>query len=297
MLLGIVLWHPFQPVIAHGVLEMTAIDVGQGESILVTLPDGKLVLVDGGGIASFGRTTASRLDIGEDVVSPYLWSRHIRRIDVVALSHAHQDHLGGLAAILNNFEVGELWTGATPAGPVWDPLAAVARARGVKIVPMRRGDPFVFGGAHLHVIAPSVEYEPGPTPRNNDSLAISVKFGQRTFLLTGDMERQVEAELIARGLVTHADVLKVAHHGSKTSSTAALIEAASPAFAIISAGFENSYGHPHRDILDRLADHRVCVLRTDQLGLVTIRTNGLRLELETGIWLPREGIVEPVFDR
>ena len=107
--------HPFPPRTVPGTLELTAIDVGQGDSLLVAFPDGKLMLVDGGGIPSFGRAVKTRLDIGEDVVAPYLWTRSIRHIDVVALSHAHEDHIGGLAAILRDFDVKELWTGATTA--------------------------------------------------------------------------------------------------------------------------------------------------------------------------------------
>src|SRR5207302_10152874 len=133
VLLAILVRYPFAPRIEPGVLEITAIDVGQGDSILIAFPDGKLMLVDGGGIPAFGRRVKSKLDIGEDVVSPYLWSRSIRRLDVVALSHAHEDHIGGLAAILANFDVVELWTGATPDSPAWDTLRHAALRAGVKL--------------------------------------------------------------------------------------------------------------------------------------------------------------------
>jgi competence protein ComEC len=289
-LLVLLLRSPFAPRVEAGLLEITAIDVGQGDSILIAFPDGKLMLMDGGGIPAFGRRTKSKLDIGEDVVSPYLWSRSIRRLDVIALSHAHEDHIGGLGAILENFHVAELWTGATPDSPSWNGLREKAMRAGVKIRPMLRGAPFAYGGTMIQTLAPGPAYAPLSTPRNNDSLALRLRFGERSVLLTGDIERQVEAELLSEHLIEPADVLKVAHHGSKTSSTAALLDAVHPAFALISAGFENSYGHPHPDIVARLAERGICVLRTDALGLVSIRTNGHRMRVETGRWDPSGGV-------
>ena len=108
------LWHPFPPEFRRGELEMTAIDVGQGDSILVVFPDGKTMLMDGGGIPAFGGGERPKIDTGEDVVAPYLWERSFRSIDIVALSHAHEDHIGGLPAIVDDFHPRELWTGATP---------------------------------------------------------------------------------------------------------------------------------------------------------------------------------------
>jgi len=240
--------------------------------------------MDGGGIPAFGRRTKSKLDIGEDVVSPYLWSRSIRRLDVVVLSHAHEDHIGGMGAILENFHVAELWTGATPESPAWNALKDTAIRAGVKIMPMRRGVPFAYGGITIQALTPGPDYTPALAPKNNDSLTLRLRFGERSVLLTGDIERQVEAELLRENLIERTDVLKVAHHGSKTSSTAALLDSVHPAFAMISAGFENSYGHPHPDILGRLAERGICVLRTDALGLVSIRTDGRRLSVSTEKW-------------
>ncbi len=306
VLLGLMLWHPFPPLIEPGVLEITTIDVGQGDSILIAFPDGKLMLMDGGGIPAFGarpynpsvsagapRRVKSKLDIGEDVVSPYLWSRSIRRLDVVALSHAHEDHIGGLAAILENFHVKELWTGANSDNPIWDALRDKALRFGVKIVPMQRGGPFAYGGAILQTLAPRPDYVPAADPKNNDSFALRVSDGERSALLTGDIERQVEAEMLSENLIQHADILKVAHHGSKTSSTPALLDSVHPAFAMISAGFENSYGHPAPDILARLRERGVCVLRTDALGLITIRTDGHRIAVATAHWSPGSYALSP----
>jgi competence protein ComEC len=124
------------------------------------------------------------------------------------------------------------------------------------------------------------------TPRNNDSLVLRVAYGERSFILTGDIERQVERELTAGNLVATADVLKIPHHGSKTSSTAPFLDLVHPAFAVISAGFENSYGHPHPDVLGRLAERHTETLRTDTMGLITIRTDGKRIVTETPLCCP-----------
>ncbi|MBI3473199.1 MAG: ComEC/Rec2 family competence protein [Candidatus Solibacter usitatus] len=296
-LLGLLVWHPFPPQLAPGLLEVTTLDVGQGDAILVALPEGRLMLMDGGGIASFGRPRAARLDIGEDVVSPYLWTRSIRRIDVVALSHAHQDHIGGLGAILSNFAVGELWTGATPETPAWKALRARAQLRGVRIRPLRQGDRFTFGGAAIEALAPPSAYAPSAEARNNDSLALRITHGERSFLLTGDIERAVELGLVTGNLLSRTDVLEVAHHGSKTSTSPSFLDAARPGFALVSAGFENPYGHPHPDILARLAGRGIAVLRTDRLGLISIRTDGRRLDLSTHLWSASESTRTPVFDR
>jgi len=284
VLLALLLWHPFPPQIARHELEMTVVDVGQGDSILLTFPDGKLMLVDGGGIPTFGHRAPSQMDIGEDVVSPYLWQRFIGRIDVMVCTHAHADHIGGLPSLLENFHAKELWTGANSDNPAWDNLRDRARRDGVRIVPLHRGQRFHFGGAELEVLAPAVDYEPKEAPHNNDSLAFRVSFGRHSFLLSGDIERQVEAELVSEGLVRKTDVLKVPHHGSKTSSTAAFLDLLQPAFAVMSAGFENSYGHPHAEVLERYAERQACVLRTDLDGLVTVRSDGRRLRMDMARW-------------
>jgi competence protein ComEC len=277
-LLAIIVWHPFPPRVAPGMLELTAVDVGQGESLFLAFPEGKLMVLDGGGIPVFGRRTRSRLDIGEDVVSPYLWSRSIRRLDVLAVSHAHEDHLGGVPALLENFRPRELWTGAMPEGdPAWAALRAKALRQGVKIVPLHAGRRFSYGGAQVEVLAPAADYQPGPTPQNNDSLALRLSYGAHSFLLTGDIDRRVESELIAQGLVRRAEVLKIAHHGGKTSSSAPLLELVRPALAVISAGFENSYNNPSSEVLKRLTERHVVVLRTDLSGLVRVRTDGRRI--------------------
>jgi competence protein ComEC len=279
--LVLLFWHPFPAETRPGQLEMTTIDVGQGDSLLVIFPDGKRMLVDGGGIPAFGHQSHSQLDIGEDVVAPYLWERSIRSVDIVALSHAHEDHIGGLPALVSDFHPRELWTGVTPDGPAWRTLHDKATQNGVKIVPLEAPGRFAFGGAEIEVLAPFPDYLPADTPKNNDSLVLRLHYGRHSFLLSGDVERQIEWRMLDANEVPRTDVLKVAHHGSKTSSTEEFLSAVNPTFAVISAGFENSYGHPNRDVIGRLEQHRAAILRTDEDGLITIRSDGRRLTVET----------------
>lgn len=279
--LTLLLWHPFPPDVHPGQLELTAVDVGQGDSLLLVFPDGKRLLVDGGGIPTFAGRAPAQLDTGEDVVAPYLWGRGFRTVDAIALSHAHDDHIGGLPALASDFRPRELWTGATPESPGWQKLQSAAAQAGTRIRPLTAPARFAFGGAWIEVLAPLPGYIPADTPKNNDSLVLRVTYGPHSFLLTGDVERQVELWMLAENEVRRSDVLKVAHHGSRTSSTDLFLDAVRPTFGIVSAGFENSYGHPNRDVLERLAQHGTAVLRTDFDGLVTIRSDGRRLHVET----------------
>jgi competence protein ComEC len=279
--LATIIIHPFPPLVQRGKFELTAIDVGQGDSLLVTFPAGKLMLIDAGGIPSFGRAKKPGIDVGEDVVSPYLWSRSITHLDVVAVTHGHEDHIGGINAVLRNFHPSELWTGATEDSPEWRSVRETAARLGIPILEKRRSEPFDLGGATLQVLAPGPVYTASSMPTNDDSLVLWVKFGGTAFLLTGDMEKKIEAQLVAEGLLRHADVLKVGHHGSRTSSTGPLLDAVHPAFGVISVGFDNTYGHPNRVTMDALKERRIDVWRTDEDGLVTVVSDGRRLSIDT----------------
>lgn len=261
-----------------GNLELIAIDVGQGDSLLLTLPDGRTMLVDGGGFPSFGKTN---LNIGEDVVSPYLWRRGFRQVDIVAATHSHDDHIGGLAALIRNFHPREVWTGASPKTAAWGEVESAAKENGAKVLSWRAGAQIRFGPAAIDVLAPSRDYVAAATPKNDDSLVLLVRFGRHSFLLTGDAERATEYQLLASGTLPHIDVLKVGHHGSKSSTNEDFLGALRPAFGLISVGADNWYGHPHPDVLERLKESHVEVLRTDLSGLTAIRSDGRRLQVGT----------------
>ncbi len=275
----LLVWHPWPAEAQAHRLELTSIDVGQGDSLLLLFPGGARMLVDGGGILQFGAARKSNLDIGEDVVSPYLWTRGIKTLDVVVATHAHEDHIGGLPAILENFRPKELWVGANPP----QPLIELAQKLGVRVLDRRVSPPFDFSEATIEIVSPPEDYS-AMKLGNNDSLAFRVTFGARSFLLTGDLERPMEARLLGEGLAGHADVLKVGHHGSKTSSIPPFLDAVMPEVAIVSAGYENSFGHPHPDVIKRLVDRHVAILRTDLDGLVTVSTDGKRLWFDQMAW-------------
>ncbi len=279
VLFAILVIHPFSPVLEAGRLEVTAVDVGQGDSLLVVTPQGRTLLVDGGGVPGFKGRPKPRLDIGEDVVSAYLWTRSIQRIDVLALTHAHEDHSGGLASLIVNFRPRELWVGAMGESEVWQRLRAVAEKYGVRIIPRLAGERFSLGGADFHILAPFPDHVPDAVPRNNDSLIMAVRLGSRAFLLPGDAEKEVERRLASEGALEHTDVLKLGHHGSRTSSSAELLDVTRPLFAVVSAGLDNLYRHPHPDVVARLAERGVRVLRTDRGGQIRFLTDGRRLEI------------------
>lgn len=257
-------------------LEATIIDVGQGDSILVISPQGGTMLVDAGG--SLG-PVHSEFDFGEDVVSPYLWSRGLEHLDVVALTHAHGDHIGGLARIIQNFHPRELWLGINPETPALDHLLEVAAANHVAIRKYTAGDTLLWQGTGVRVLSPPRDWHPKAQPKNDDSLAFLISYGNTGILLAGDVERKMEKFVAAES--PRADVLKVAHHGSATSTTAELLQAVQPRFAAISVGAYNSFGHPRSSVLARLQAAHVRTYRTDMLGLVTFLLDGKTVTVKT----------------
>jgi competence protein ComEC len=216
------------------------------------------------------------------VVSPYLWSRRIRHLDYAALTHGHSDHMGGLSAILDNFRPRALWIGAEPESPEWRVVRQHAAADHVPIVALNRtAGAICIGGARVRVLAPSPDYVPGDIATNDDSLVLEITYGRRSILLTGDAEKPIEYDLVANAQLHPVTLLKVGHHGSRTSSSEELLNQIAPQFAIISDGYKNQFHHPHPDVLARLAEHHTAVFRTDQRGLITFRTDGDRVEIET----------------
>jgi competence protein ComEC len=282
-LFAVICWQPWKPEVRPAQLELTAIDVNQGDSLLVVFPDGETMLIDAGGFPGFERMKRKpRLDIGEDVVSPYLWSRRIQRLDYAVLTHGHSDHMGGLGAILDNFRPRKLWIGAEPDTPAWEAIKRTAARDSVPIVTLNRASAsFSIGGAQVRVLAPATDYVVGDGAANDDSLVLEIRYGRRSILLTGDAERIIEDDLVSRGELGPVTLLKVGHHGSKTSSSEEFLSQVTPEFAIISDGYLNQFHHPHPTVLARLAEHHAGIFRTDQRGLITFRTDGDKVEVET----------------
>ena len=228
---------------ADGRLRVTVLDVGQGDAIVVEGPDGRTVLVDAGAGGPY------RLDAGERVVAPFLWNRGVLRLAAAVVTHDDADHAGGMAAVRERFTVREHWDGAAAAGPL------------------------ALGGA---TITPLAAADSG---RNDAAHVLRVDFGLVSVLLASDIEAAGEQALVSSGAPLTAAVLKVPHHGSRTSSGPALLTAVRPSIALVSVGARNTYGHPDPTVLARLAATGADVYRTDQDGALLLETDGHTLTL------------------
>jgi len=274
---------PFSPAWSAGKLEVSVLDVGQGDSLFVVSPHGKTLLIDGGGaFGGFAGQSNRGIDPGEEAVSPYLWSRGFQKIDVVALTHAHQDHLGGLAAVLENFRVGQLWIGREVNSPALAKIEQLARDRKIPIEHETRAKSFAWDNVEGKFFWPEISSAaPSATAKNNDSLVLRLRYTDRAFLLPGDAEKEAERAMLSEGGQDQlrAEVLKIGHHGSRNSTTPEFLAAVKPRLAIISVGEDNPYGHPNAELLERLANAGVRVLRTDRDGAVHILMDGHGLEV------------------
>ena len=270
---------------------MTILDVGQGDSLFDVSPGGKTLLIDGGGaFGGFpGREEQHGVDPGEEAVSPYLWWRGFQKLDVVALTHAHQDHLGGLTAVLENFRVGKLWIGREVSTAALTRLESLAREKKIPIEHELRGKKFSWDGAEGEFLWP--ELSPGeiaPTAKNDDSLVLRLRFGNQSMLLPGDAEKESERTILVENDANElrADVLKIGHHGSKNSTMPEFLAAVQPRIGIISSGEGNPYGHPSPELLERLEKAGVRIYRTDFDGAVHVLADGTRLKISCFVECP-----------
>ncbi|MDT4895370.1 MAG: competence protein ComEC [Acidobacteriota bacterium] len=291
----LIVTHPFSAGSADGRLRIDFLDVGQGDAALVTMPDGTMLLVDAGGQPRFDNARGSASEdeadeaferdtrsIGERVVSEYLWWRGLDRVDYILATHADADHIDGLNDVARNFHVRAAIVARAPTiDREFSQFAATMQRYNVPVRLVGRGDIFRFGAVEAEVLWPPRSENTAAPSGNDDSIVLSLRFGQRVFLLTGDIEKETEAALTGGQDDLHCDVLKVAHHGSKTSSTDAFVKATQPALAIISVGLTSIFGHPHKEVLERWRANGTQILTTGQRGTITISTDGSDLKVDT----------------
>jgi competence protein ComEC len=260
-----------RPPAADGRLHLAVLDVGQGDAMVVRTPQGRIWIVDAGGAFD------ARFDVGEAVVAPYLWSLGVRRIEGMVLTHAHPDHAGGLSFLLRAFAVGEFWDGPRPRSDrAYSPLDEALAAAGTTARAVGAGMSADWDGVAVDVLGPPAGPRPWRT-RNDDSVVLRLSYGSIRMLLTGDIESAAEARL----LPGPAAVLKVPHHGSRSSSTMTLLGQVRPGLAVVSVGRNSRFGHPHPEVLRRYREGRIQLLRTDHQGTVTLSTDGAGLAVRT----------------
>jgi competence protein ComEC len=259
-----------------GVAELHVIDVGQGDAVALRTPRGSWVLFDA------GRSWAGG-DAGRTTVVPYL-RRRGGELRAFVLSHPHSDHVGGGASVMSALRPADYWDGAYVEGslPYRASLAEAARV-GVAWRRVQPGRELDVDGVRIRFLAPDSAWAASLSDANEASAVALVQYGAVRFLLTGDAETSEENWMIERyGAELRADVLKVAHHGSVTSSTPDFLDLVQPRVALVSVGAANTYGHPNPDVIRSLVHRGAQVLRTDQLGSVVVRTDGRSLVVTAG---------------
>jgi competence protein ComEC len=258
-------------------LRLTVFDVGQGESMLLETPGGDRILVDTG-----GRPFGGGVDLGLRVLAPALWARGVESLDVLLLTHGDPDHLGGAVRVLSDFAPRRMWFGVPVPGhrPTADVLDAASRLR-VPVEARRAGGSFHFDEVHVRVLHPPEPDWERRRVRNDDSVVLEAVYRDVALLLTGDISAEVERAIVPQLTAAQRRILKVAHHGSRTSSSFELLSTWRPQVAIISAGRGNTFGHPAVEVLRRLEAIGATVLRTDLDGQITVRTDGTAVSVST----------------
>lgn len=277
VLLGVIVSVTFSPelktpALEAGQLRVHVLDVGQGDCILVQTADGRNVLIDGG-----DRDAA-------EAVTDYLLKNGVHRIDLLMITHPHSDHIGGLPEILEKFGVSGVVDAGLPHGSqTYGRVLSTIESRRILYKKAVKGLKVGVGGdLTLGILWPPKDYAVyGDVMLNNGSVVARIQFGDVSFLFAGDIERESEGLLLASGQGLESTVLKVAHHGSDSSTTNEFLQVVKPVYAIISVGVDNEYGHPAESILRRLNAAGAKVLRTDEQGTVVLTTDGRTVEVIT----------------
>ena len=253
------------PIDPEGDFQIHFIDVGQADAALV-ICDGKTMLIDGG----------NKED--SNLIYSYLTKRGISYLDYVVCTHAHEDHVGGLAGALTAADAGVVMAPVTQYdSKAFSDFVQKAADRGKTLTVPKAGDVFSLGSSVVTILGPVKEYE----DPNNTSIVLRIVYGETSFLFTGDMETVAETDLIESGAYLRSTLLKVGHHGSSTSTSYRFLREVAPTYGIISVGKDNSYGHPNESVLSRLSDAEVIFLRTDEKGDIICTGDGKTLTFTT----------------
>ena len=264
-------------------LEMITFDVGQGDAAIIKFPDRKTMLIDGGIQQTYFDEKKQRqisYDVGERIIEPYLLASGIRELDLVVLSHPDLDHGGGLAYVMQNFKVKQL-IGIPDTdldSPTHQRLRNIAISRNIPYIFPYKGILEFTPTANLYLLHPidAASTNLLDENRNDDSLVFKLSYGELDILFTGDIETNGEIRLIESQQDLRSEILKVPHHGSRTSSSARFIDFVQPLYAIFSLGKDNRYNFPHEDVVERYQERNCVQLRTDQLGAIILKTDGKR---------------------
>lgn len=260
------------PLFRPAYLEVTFLDVGQGDSCFISAPTGVTLLLDGGGGFSS--------DPGKSVIIPYLLDRRIGRLDIVAATHGHDDHIGGLQTVLREYPCKYLLLPDNGNEGEFDKLLEPARKKDIEVRYCKNGDKIKLdAGTTLEVVHSGYDTDIDGTSLNNGSLVLKLSYGSTDILFCGDIEKEAEELMLSSGAGLEAEIIKVPHHGSPGSSTPAFIERVDPEMAVISVG-RNNFGHPSEEVLERYGDRGVRIYRTDRDGAVIITTDGNKIWLE-----------------
>ncbi len=293
-LLFLIVFHPFSAPLADNRLHIDFLDVGQGDAALLTFPNGETLLVDGGRI-NFNRVavqseyaeepeifTPDAPNIGQMVVSNYLWQKGYSQIDYILATHTDADHIQGLTDVAENFRVRTAIFGRTPSkNAEFAALSKILQKREIESAVVSRGDVLTFGDVTIEVLYPEKDADTEAVSDNNHSTVLRVKFGQRKFLMTADIETAAEINLLNAPEYLQTDVIKVAHHGSRTSSITEFVKVSKAKLAIISVGKNSPFGHPHEEVVERWKISGAQVLTTGENGTISISTDGNDLQLKT----------------
>jgi competence protein ComEC len=277
---GLILFHPFSAPRPDGRLKVEFLDVGQGDSAFVTFPNGATMLIDGGGRFSFPGDGNENFEadiprIGERVVSQFLWEKGYSSVDSVVATHADADHIQGLADVIRNFRVGEIYLGRIPDNdPEFDELRQAIEFENVPTHLVGRGDSKTMGDATVNFLYPEFNATHAEPSDNNHSVVLQIAYGGRIFLFAGDVERAAEINLLRNADSLGADVVEVPHHGSKTSSSQGFVDAVNAKYAVISVGQRSMFGHPHAEVVERWKAAGATLMTTGERGTITISTNG-----------------------